>query len=288
VHLARTIELQSVTSSYSKKAPRGATPGARSDPKHRWLARQVGGVSLIQASSMAVTFSHNIALRPGSVFCFGTISSVADEEGTLHRIAELSERKPSSIISGKAGAKQEKAQPLALRAKTTTCKPRAENSFTRRTPLSTSSTEEWTQITRRKEIRTHQAALLVPPPQRRTERSLLLRQLRSTPTSSLSGEEWNRPPSPTTNQLCLGKNLLSGKLVDEGTDAVTPSDIMKPENKIRRSLCREMRSRRCEKLQMNESSGREGIPADVIVCKLKSKSSRRRDSVERILSSDEI
>jgi hypothetical protein len=63
---------------------------------------------------------------------------------------------------------------------------------------------------------------------------------------------------------------------------------MKPENEIRRSLCREMRSWRWEKLQMSESSGKEGIPADVIVGKLKSKPSRRRDSVERILSLDEI
>jgi hypothetical protein len=125
-------------------------------------------------------------------------------------------------------------------------------------------------------------------PQRRTERSLSSRQLRSTSTSSLSKEEWNRPPSPTTNQLCLGKNLLIGKLVDEGTDAVMPGDIMKLENGIQRSLCREMRSRRWEKLQMNEPSGKEGFPADVIVGKLKSKPSRRQDSVERILSSDEI
>jgi hypothetical protein len=56
VHPVRTIELQSVTPSYSKKAPRGATPGERSDPKHRQLALQVGGLSLIQASSMAITF----------------------------------------------------------------------------------------------------------------------------------------------------------------------------------------------------------------------------------------
>jgi hypothetical protein len=133
-----------------QKAPRGATPGARSDPKHQQLAHQVGGVSLIQASSMAITFQHNIALRPGSVFCFRTISSMADEEGTLHRIADLPERKPSSIISRKAGAKQEIVQPPALRANTTTCKPGAENSFTQRTPLSTSSTEEWTRITRKK------------------------------------------------------------------------------------------------------------------------------------------
>jgi hypothetical protein len=71
-------------------------------------------VSLIQASSMAITFQHKIVLRPGSMFCFGTISFVADEEGTLHRITDPSERKPPSTIFGKAGAKQEKAQPPAL------------------------------------------------------------------------------------------------------------------------------------------------------------------------------
>ena len=87
------------------------------DPKHRQLARQVGGVSSIQASSMAVTFQHKTVLRPGSMFCFGTISSVADEEGTLHRIADPPERKSSSKISEKIGAKQEKAEPPALREK---------------------------------------------------------------------------------------------------------------------------------------------------------------------------
>jgi hypothetical protein len=45
------------------------------------------------------------------VFCFGTISFVADEEGTLHRITDPPERKFSSKISGKVGTKQEKAQP---------------------------------------------------------------------------------------------------------------------------------------------------------------------------------
>jgi hypothetical protein len=114
---------------------------------------------------MAFTFQHKIVLHPGSVFCFGTISSVADEEGTLHRIADPPERKPSSAISGKAGAKQEKAQPPALRAKTTSCKPRAEDPSTRRTPLSTSFTEKWTRVTRKKEankVKARQAALLVP------------------------------------------------------------------------------------------------------------------------------
>jgi hypothetical protein len=99
---------------------------------------------------MAITFQHKIALRPGSVFCFGTISSMADEEGTLHRIADPPEKKPSLKISGKAGTKQEIAQPPALRVKTTSCKPGTESSFTRRTPLSTSSTEKSTRITRKK------------------------------------------------------------------------------------------------------------------------------------------
>jgi hypothetical protein len=54
---------------------------------------------------MAITFQHMIVLCPGSTFCFGKISSVADEEGTLHRIADPPERKPSSTNSGKAGAK---------------------------------------------------------------------------------------------------------------------------------------------------------------------------------------
>jgi hypothetical protein len=100
------------------------------------------------------------------VFCFGTISSVADEEGTLRRIADPPERKSSSKISEKIGAKQGKAQPPALREKFTFSKLGAEGLSTRRTPLSTSPTEEWTQITRRKEAneaKGRQAALSVPP-----------------------------------------------------------------------------------------------------------------------------
>jgi hypothetical protein len=119
-------------------------------------------VSLIQASSMAVTFQHKIILRPGSMFCFGTISSVADEEGTLHRIADPPERKFSSKVSEKIGAKQEKAQPPVLR-KITFSKLGAEGPSARRTPLSTSLTGEWTQITRKKEAKDHQAGLSVPP-----------------------------------------------------------------------------------------------------------------------------
>ena len=134
-------------------------------------------MSLIQASSMAVTFQHKIVLRPGSVFFFGTISSVADEEGTLHRLADPPKRKPSSKISGKIGAKQEKAQPPALRAKTTFSKLGAEGPSTRRTPLSTSSTEKWTRITRRKEAneaKGSQAALSMPPSSKEDKKKIVV------------------------------------------------------------------------------------------------------------------
>jgi hypothetical protein len=132
----------------------------RSDPKHRQLARQVGGVSTIQASSMAVTFHSKITLRPGSVFYFGTISSVADEEGTLHRIADPPEKKSPPTNSENVG----EAQPPALRKKIVFGKSGAEGPLTRRAPLSTSPTKEWTQIARKKETKGKQVVLSVPPP----------------------------------------------------------------------------------------------------------------------------
>jgi hypothetical protein len=99
---------------------------------------------------MAVTSQCKIALHPGYVFCFRTISSVADKEGILHRIADPPKKELSSEISEKAGSRQRIAQPPALQAKTTSYKSRVGKSLTRRTPLSTSSIEGWTRITRKK------------------------------------------------------------------------------------------------------------------------------------------
>jgi hypothetical protein len=79
---------------------------------------------------MAITFQYKIALCPRSMFYFGTISSVADEEGILHRIADPPEKKPSSKISEKARTRQQIAQPPVPRAKTTFYKSGAGNSFT--------------------------------------------------------------------------------------------------------------------------------------------------------------
>jgi hypothetical protein len=100
---------------------------------------------------MAVTFHSKITLCPGFVFCFGTISSVADEEGTLHRIADPPKKKSPPTNSENVGVRKEKAQPPALQKESTFSKPGTEGPLTRRTPLSTSPAKEWTRIARKKE-----------------------------------------------------------------------------------------------------------------------------------------
>jgi hypothetical protein len=149
-------------------------PGCAVGPETPIAGALGRGVSSIQASSMAVTFQHKIILRLGSIFCFGTISSVADEEGTLHRLVDPPKRKPSSETSEKIGARQKKMQPPALLKKITSGKIGTEGPLARRTPLSTSPTEEWTRITRRKEAKDHQANLSVPPPSKENRKKTVV------------------------------------------------------------------------------------------------------------------
>jgi hypothetical protein len=198
---------------------------------------------LIQASSMTVTFQHKIILRPRSMFCFGTISSVADEEGTLHRITDPLERKFSSKVSEKIGAKQEKAQPQVLRKKITFSELGAEGPSARRTPMSTSPTGEWTQITRRKEAKDHQADLSMPPPSKENKKKIVVTTAPFYP-DVLFIRRVESPPSPTMSRPHPERNLLSGNPADEGTDAEISGDITRPESGTRRNLYRETRSRR--------------------------------------------
>jgi hypothetical protein len=197
---------------------------------------------LIQATSMAITSKCKIALRPGTIFCFGTISSIADEEGTLHRVADPPEKKLSSEIPRGARAEQRVAPPPASQSKMTSYKPKVESSPTRKTPLSTSPTKEWTQITRKKEAnvpsqgtRTRRAICPTPSPQRRTERRAPSRRLLSTLMSSSSGGDWSQHPSPMISQPCKGKNLPSVRHDDGGTNAGTCGDIMRLGNRIMRN-----------------------------------------------------
>jgi hypothetical protein len=62
---------------------------------------------------MAVTIHSRITFRHGSMFCFGMISSIADEKGILHRVADLTRRKPPPTNSENTG----EALPSALRKK---------------------------------------------------------------------------------------------------------------------------------------------------------------------------
>jgi hypothetical protein len=121
---------------------------------------------------MVVTFHRKITLCPGSVFCFGTISSVADEEGTLHRIADPPKKKSPPTNSENIGVRKEKAQPPAHQKKIAFSKPGAEGPLTRRTPLSTSPTKEWTQIARKKETGRKQVVLFVPPPSKENRKKI--------------------------------------------------------------------------------------------------------------------
>jgi hypothetical protein len=127
---------------------------------------------------MAITFKNKITLSPGAMFRFGNISCIV----TLHHVADTLEKIPSSGIPREAKASLWTVPPLTAQGKMVPCKPGFRSprekedqsvgaSLTRRTPLSTSSTKEWTRITRKKEVndlsrgrRTHRATFLIPPP----------------------------------------------------------------------------------------------------------------------------
>jgi hypothetical protein len=188
---------------------------------------------------MAITFYSKITLRPGSVFCFGTISSVADEKGTLHRIVDPPEKKSPPTNSENAG----EAQPPALRKKIVSGKTGAEGPLTRRTPLSTSPTREWTQIARKKKTKGKQVVLSVPPPSKENGKKVAPTTAPFYPDVLFIGRA-ESPPSPTTSRPHPEKNRLNENPADGGTDAGTFDDITWPESGIRSNLSRETRSRR--------------------------------------------
>jgi hypothetical protein len=137
---------------------------------------------------MAIIFKNKITFSPGAIFCFGTISCIANIEGTLHHIAAPPKKKPSSGIPREAKVKPRAMPPLTAREgvaprKSGLKSPRrmegqsARASPTRRTPLSTSPTKEWTRITRRREVdvpyrgrKTQRAILPTPPPSKEDEK----------------------------------------------------------------------------------------------------------------------
>jgi hypothetical protein len=73
------------------------------------------GVSSINADSMAIIFKSKITFSPGAVFCFRTISCLANVEETLHHIATPPEKKSSLGTPKGAAAKSRTTPPLTAR-----------------------------------------------------------------------------------------------------------------------------------------------------------------------------
>jgi hypothetical protein len=86
-----------------------------------------------------------------------------------------------------------------LRKKITFSKLGAEGPSARRTPLSTSPTEEWTHITRKKEAKDHQAGLSVPPSSKKNRKKIAVIAAPFYPDVLFIGRV-ESPPSPTTNR----------------------------------------------------------------------------------------
>jgi hypothetical protein len=104
---------------------------------------------------------------PGPYFAL-ELSRPWETKRELYTASPIHQRRsPTPTRSENIGVKKEKAQPPALRKKIAFGKPGAKGPLTRRTPLSTSSTKEWTQIARKKEANKtgrKQVVLSVPPP----------------------------------------------------------------------------------------------------------------------------
>jgi hypothetical protein len=121
------------------------------------------------------------------------------------------------------------------------------NSLARRTPLPTSPTEEWTQITRKKEaskVEACQVILLTPSPSKKDEKEFITAATPFYPDVLSSGGDWSHLPSPMTSQPCQGKNLPGEKLGNKGTDARIFGDTTRLGNGTQRSPYPGVKSRK--------------------------------------------
>jgi hypothetical protein len=231
---------------------------------------------------MAITSQCKIVLRPGTMFCFGTILSIVDEEGTLHRIADSSEKKISSEILKETRVEQQVAQLHAPQARITSYKPKGGSLPTRKTLMSTSPTKEWTLITRKKEAntpskgtRSRRVIFPAPSPSKEDGKKSAVAIAPFYPDILFIGGDWSHLPSPTTSQPCKGKNLPSAKHDDEGTDAGMCGDITRPGNRTRRSQYPGTKFQKWEKLLIGEYTEKDGILAAVIADKLRTESENK-------------
>jgi hypothetical protein len=237
---------------------------------------------------MAVIFKNKITLSLGAMFCFGTISCIADIKGTLHHIADPPEKRPSSGIPREAEASLRATPLLTARGKMAPRKlglksPRRMEgqsvgvSPTRRTPLSTSPTKEWTRITQKKEVN-------VPCRGRRTQWAIFS----APPPSKEDGKKHTTIPAPFYPDILFIQGRLESLPVSDdepargGAPSVMPGDgetdagmcggIMKLGNGTQHNLYPRTKLRKWEKHLMNEYTEKDATPAAVIAKRLKSES----------------
>jgi hypothetical protein len=165
---------------------------------------------------MAVTFHNKITLRPRSVFCFGTISSIADEEGILHRITDPKKKSPPTNSENTG-----EAQPPALRKKIAFRKSGAEGPLTRR----------------------KQVVLSVPPPSKENGKKIATTAVPFYPDVLFIGRV-ESPPVSDDEPTALGEEPPQRESHRRRTGAEIFGDITRPENGIRSNLFRGTRSRR--------------------------------------------
>jgi hypothetical protein len=115
-------------------------------------------------------------------------------------------------------------------------------SLTQKTPLSTSTTKEWTQITRKKKVnvlsqrmRTCRATFSIPPPSKEDGKKNTIVSAPFYPDILFIQRRLESAPISDDEPTMQGRSLPSVKHDDGGTDAGTCGDIMKPRNRIRRS-----------------------------------------------------
>ncbi len=241
-------------------------------------------------------------MRPGSTFCFGTISSVADEEGILHRLADLPERKSPPTNSENAGKTLPPAPPTlkenGKKVATAAIPLYPDVLFIGRAESPAVSDDEPTapgeeppqresrrRRNRRRNVRRHHAAGERDPeqPVSRDEVS----EIGETPEERVFRERRNsrrRDRRRTQEQAeqdarqrrenpLFGRNLNP----DFARAMNTPSEVGGVLARIADGLPR--------KLRKNASSGNEGTPDDEIAVGLRSKPSKMQGNDARIRSS---
>jgi hypothetical protein len=88
---------------------------------------------------------------------------------------------------------------------------------------------EWTQITRKKEAKDHQAGLSAPPPSKENRKKIAMTAAPFYP-DVLFIRRVESPPSPTMSRPHPERNLLSGNPTHEGSNAEISGDITRLES----------------------------------------------------------